>query len=61
MHKNDRLLDTHPHLKDFRSFLKSLNNEIERGAVLICASYLEGQLKEIISAFLCESTCPKKM
>ena len=60
MHKYDRLLDTHPHLKDFLPFLDSLNNESERGAVLICASYLEAQLKETISAFLCEIYASEK-
>lgn len=45
---------THPHLKEFLPFLDDLNRESERGAVLISVSYLERQLKEILSAFLCE-------
>ena len=49
-----RLLDTHPNLKEFAPFLDDLNRESERGAVLISVSYLERQLKEIVSAFLCE-------
>ena len=48
------LLDTHPNLKDFAPFLDDLNSESERGAVLISVSYMERQLKEIVSAFLCE-------
>ena len=46
------LLDTHPNLKEFAPFLDDLNKESERGAVLISVSYLERQLKEIVSAFL---------
>ena len=61
MHKHDRLVETHPHLKEFLPFLDSLNKESERGAVLISASYLEGQLREIIAAFLCEIDVSKKI
>ena len=54
MTRHGQLLDTHPNLKEFAPFLDDLNRESERGAVLISVSYLEGQLKEIVSAFLCE-------
>ena len=46
------LLNTHPHLKEFMPFLDDLNKESARGAVLIAVSYLEGQLKRIIAAYL---------
>ena len=61
MHEYDRRVETHPHLKEFFPFLDSLNKESERGAVLISASYLEGQLREIIAAFLCEMDASKKI
>ena len=52
MQDRPRLLDTHPHLKEFNPFLDDLNKESARGAVLIAVSYLEGQLKSIIAAYL---------
>ena len=52
MHDRTNLLDTHPNLKEFVPFLDDLNKESERGAVLISVSYLEGQLKSIIAAYL---------
>ena len=61
MHEYDHLVETHPHLKEFLPFLDNLNKESERGAVLISASYLEGQLKEIIAAFLCEVDASEKI
>lgn len=54
MTEHGHLLDTHPNLKEFAPFLDHLNRESERSAVLISVSYLERQLKEIVSAFLCE-------
>ncbi|MDD9992952.1 MAG: hypothetical protein OXP75_14240 [Rhodospirillales bacterium] len=54
MANRDSFLDSYPNLKEFAPFLDDLNKESERGAVLISVSYLEQQLKEIISAFLCE-------
>ena len=53
--------DTHPNLKGFAPFLDDLNKESERGAVLISVSYLERQLKEIISAFLCEGAASERL
>ena len=61
MNKPGRFLDSHPHLKEFVPFLNDLNKESERGAVLISVSYLEQQLKEIISAFLCEGDVSKRL
>ena len=55
------LPDTHPHLKEFAPFLDDLNRESERGAVLISVSYLERQLKEIVSAFLCEGEASERL
>ena len=55
------LIGTHPNLKVFAPFLDDLNRESERGAVLISVSYLERQLKEIVSAFLCEGEASKRL
>ena len=55
------LIETHPHRKEFLPFLDNLKDESERGSVLICASFLEGQLKEIISAFLCDIDASEKL
>ena len=61
MTRQEQLLDTHPHLKEFAPFLDDLNKESERGAVLISVSYLERQLREIISAFLCEGDASSRL
>ena len=61
MTDHGHLLDTHPNLKGFAPFLDDLNKESERGAVLISVSYLERQLKEIISAFLCEGDASERL
>lgn len=61
MTRHEQLLDTHPNLKEFAPFLDDLNGESERGAVLISVSYLERQLKEIISAFLCEGDASSRL
>jgi mannitol operon repressor len=45
---------THPHLKDFRTFLPELNNESDRGMSLIATSFIDEQLKRTLSAFLIE-------
>lgn len=50
------LLDTHPHLKEFMPFLDDFNKESACGAVLIAVSYLEGQLKSFIAAYLSPGT-----
>ena len=54
-------LDTDANLKEFTPFLDDLNKESERGAVLISVSYLEQQLKEIVSGFLCEGDASKSL
>lgn len=53
MHNHKNLAESHPHLKEFLPFLDDFNKESERGVVLISVSYLDNQLREIISAFLC--------
>jgi mannitol operon repressor len=44
--------ETHPHLREFKSFLDLLNKESERGAVLIAAAMIDDLLGRCISAFL---------
>ena len=61
MTHHGQLLDTHPNLKEFAPFLDDLNRESERGAVLISVSYLERQLKEIVSAFFCEGDASARL
>ena len=61
MTNHGQLLDTHPNLKEFAPFLDDLNRESERGAVLISVSYLERQLNEIVSAFLCEGEASARL
>ena len=61
MTDDGHLLDTHPNLKEFAPFLDDINRESERGAVLISVSYLERQLKEIVSAFLCEGDASARL
>ena len=61
MTHHGQLIDTHPNLEEFAPFLDDLNKESERGAVLISVSYLERQLKEIISAFLCEGDASQSL
>ena len=61
MTDHGHLFDPHPNLKVFRPFLDDLNRESERGAVLISVSYLERQLKDIVSAFLCEGEASERL
>ena len=61
MTDHGHLLDTHPNLEEFAPFIDDLNRESERGAVLISVSYLERQLKEIVSAFLCEGDASARL
>ena len=61
MTDDGHLLDTHPNLEEFAPFIDDLNRESERGAVLISVSYLERQLKEIVSAFLCEGNASARL
>ena len=61
MHDRPHLLDIHPNLKEFVPFLDDLNKESERGAVLISVSYLEGQLKSIIAAYLRSGKATEKL
>lgn len=52
MNKPPPLLETHPHLKDFVSFLDHLNKESDRGKVLIGATMLDELLLRSLQAFL---------
>ena len=54
MTDHEPLPDTRLHRQEMAPFLDDLSRESERGTVLISVSYLERQLKEIVSAFLCE-------
>jgi hypothetical protein len=46
--------ETHPHLREFKTFLDALNKESERGAALISAAMLDDLLERSIRAFLIE-------
>ncbi|MBY5879410.1 transcriptional regulator (plasmid) [Rhizobium ruizarguesonis] len=48
------LEESHPHLKEFLSFLPKLNDESGRGMALIATSYLDELLKQVLMAFLRE-------
>jgi mannitol operon repressor len=43
---------SHPHLREFAGFLPELNNESDRGCVMIACSYLDELLRQIVLAFL---------
>ena len=55
------LTESHPHLADFLPFLEDLNKETARGAVLIAAAYLDGQLREVVASFLLKGGPSKKL
>tara|TARA_R110001583_G_scaffold191644_2_gene357265 strand:- start:3245 stop:3781 length:537 start_codon:yes stop_codon:yes gene_type:complete len=48
------ILEERPDLREFMLFLGHLNDESERGQVLICCSMLEDLLGQLIGAFLIE-------
>ncbi|TWR31427.1 DUF4145 domain-containing protein [Mucilaginibacter pallidiroseus] len=52
MNNKKNILDTHPHLKDFLDFLPKLNEESDRGAVLIAATMIEDLLEKVLHSFL---------
>ena len=60
---NDRqdILETHPHLKDFFSFLPRLNEESDRGAVLIAATMIENLLSDILSSFFIKGKSSERL
>lgn len=49
-------LKDYPNLKEFLPFLDTHNSESPRGSVLVACSFLDEQLKEVISAFLIEDS-----
>lgn len=51
-----RIVDTHPHLKDFEAFLPDLNRESDRGMVLIASSYIDDLLRRTLESFLVEGS-----
>ncbi len=53
--------ETHPHLREFTAFLKELNKESERGAVLISAAMIDDLLERTILAFLMDHAEAKKL
>jgi len=59
--KKPPLLETHPHLKDFMTFLEHLNQESERGQVLISASMLDDLLMKTLQAFLIKGRIADKL
>ncbi len=55
------VLETHPHLKDFMVFLDHLDQESERGQVLISASMLDDLLMKTLQAFLIKGRSADKL
>lgn len=53
---HEKFLKDYQNLKEVMPFLDSLNSESARGAVLIACSFIEEQLREIISGFLAEGS-----
>jgi hypothetical protein len=49
-----RVSDQFPHLRELEDFLEALNNESDRGAVLIASTMIEDLLGRSIRAFLVE-------
>ncbi len=46
--------ETHPHLAEFASFLPKLNEESDRGMVLIATSFIDELLRRTLLAFMIE-------
>lgn len=57
----EKFLAENPHLKDFMGYLYGLNNESERGLVLITAAMLDDLLEQTIGAFLISGADHKKL
>lgn len=53
---HDDILKEYPNLRDFLPFLDTHNSESPRGSVLVACSFLDQQLREIISSFLIEQS-----
>lgn len=52
----EEVTEKYPHLKEFSPFLETHNSESHRGSVLVCCSFLDEQLKDIIDAFLLDGS-----
>jgi hypothetical protein len=61
MSEQQPLLNTHPQLKDFVSFLNYLNEESDRGKVLIAAAMLDDLLLKSLQAFLIDGKSASKL
>ena len=48
--------DAHPHLEKFWPYMELLENESDRGKVLVSTGFIEQQLKEILLAFTVEGS-----
>ena len=55
------ILETHPHLKEFMAFLDHLQQESERGQVLISASMLDDLLMKTLQAFLIKGRSAERL
>ncbi len=53
--------ENRPEIIDLSKFLNLFNEESDRGATLIAASFLDDSLKEIISAFLIDNKSSKEL
>jgi mannitol operon repressor len=53
--KRPPLGESHPHLNEFVAFLPELNKESDRGAVLICCSFVDELLRRTLAAFFIEN------
>lgn len=53
---NDEILEKYPNLAEFLPFLDTHNAESPRGAVLVACSFIDEQLRAIISAFLVDES-----
>ena len=53
--------ETHPHLKEFASFLDDFNKETERGAALAAAAFLDDLLRKTLEGFLVQSETARSL
>jgi hypothetical protein len=50
----EKILKTHPHLRDFLPLLDAMNDESRRGSVILSCSFIDDQLRNILLSFLVE-------
>lgn len=48
----EKLSENNPYLENYRTFEKELENNSDRGTVLICTSILDAQLEKLLKSFL---------